>query len=454
MSNQQGDGTFVATKYADDPVGYCRDILQYEPDKWQCDALNSLLKGNVAVSSGHGIGKSRLGASAIHWVLSTRPHPQIVATSNTGVQLSTKLWRELSKVNDNALNKDWFEHTATKFMLKSSPDTWFATACEWNERRPESFAGTHEDFVLYVFDEASAIPDVIWDTSEGAMTTGWARWLVLGNPTRNTGKFADCFTKNRHRWICMQVDSRDAKMTNKEKIAEWVSDYGEDSDFVRVRVRGVFPRSGSRQLISQEDIDECMRHVAIADESQPLVFGVDLARSGECQSVVAIRQGRRVPRLIKWRSDDTTFTVGKITELYGEYNPEIMFVDGGGLGAVVIDRLRQLLPREKVFSVISGASANKPDLYFNKRSEMYGNLRDAMKERIELPDDKELMNDLGIIEYDFDKHNRIKLDSKDDMPYSPDCSDALAMTYAEPVYRKEVVRKAARPAYGKVGWMG
>lgn len=438
----QNDGQFFVERYQSDPVRYCREVLRYEPDTWQADDLNATVNNQrIAVASGHGVGKTRLVASKIHWFMSTRPNPQIVVTANTESQLSTKTWRELHKINESALNKDWFIPTATRFSLKSSPETWFAAAIPWTEKRSEAFAGTHEKHVLYLFDEASAIPDSIWDVSEGAMTTAGAKWCVYGNPTRNTGRFAECFGKFRHRWHCVQVDSRTAKMADKDQLQQWVDDYGEDSDFVRVRVRGIFPRAGTNQFISQEYVDNCLKYVALEYEWAAKIFGIDIARFGEDQNVVCIRQGRKVFPLEKWRGLDTMQTAEKISELYQREKPDMLFVDGGGVGGGVIDRLRQLLPREKVQEVNFGGSPHKPNKYMNKRAEMWGDAKDSIIEGIELPKDNELVVDLTGVEYGFNAKQQIQLERKEDMKKrgmaSPDCGDALVLTFAENVIREE-----------------
>jgi hypothetical protein len=108
--------------------------------------------------------------------------------------------------------------------------------------------------------EASAIPDLIWETTEGALTDEQTEilWLVCGNPTRNNGRFRECFGRYRHRWIRRQVDSRNARITNKQQIAQWITDYGEDSDFVRVRVKGEFPRASSMQFIASDMVEAAM----------------------------------------------------------------------------------------------------------------------------------------------------------------------------------------------------
>ncbi|MGI4798435.1 MAG: hypothetical protein ACRYF2_04065 [Janthinobacterium lividum] len=176
--------------------------------------------------------------------------------------------------------------------------TWRIDAVAWSERNVEAFAGLHNQGkrILVVFDEASAIPDVIFETTEGALTDRDTQivWAAFGNPTRNSGRFTECFGRFKHRWNTRQVDSRTVAITNKQQIAEWIADHGEDSDFVRVRVRGVFPRAGSLQFIGTE-----MAEAAAASTREPealltdaLVIGVDVARFGDDQSVIFFRKGR------------------------------------------------------------------------------------------------------------------------------------------------------------------
>jgi hypothetical protein len=219
----------------------------------------------LAVASGHGIGKSALVAWIILWFISTRENPQIVVTAGTQEQLRSKTWRELAKWHKLAINRDWFKWTATRLYNVEAPEQWFASAIPWSANNPESFAGTHEKHVLVIFDEASQIDNIIWETTEGAMTTPGAVWIAFGNPTRNTGRFAECWGRFKHRWKQWQVDSRTAKKANRAQLDQWVQDYGEDSDFVRVRVRGMFPRAGSVQFIPNDLVRNAMQRKALTD---------------------------------------------------------------------------------------------------------------------------------------------------------------------------------------------
>jgi hypothetical protein len=394
---------------------------------------------------------TRLVASKIHWFMSTRPDPAVVVTANTATQLSTKTWRELKKLNETALNRSWYNITATTMSLIGAEETWFASAIPWTEHRSEAFAGTHEQHVLYLFDEASAIPNIIWEVSEGAMSTPGSRWCVYGNPTRNSGAFFECFNKMKHRWYTMRVDSRTAKMTDKELIKQWIEDYGEDSDFVRIRVKGEFPRSGDNQFIDLESINNCFSYKASGHELQALVMGVDVARYGDDQTVFCIRQGRKVHPLRKWRGIDTMQTASYIAEVYNELQLDRIFIDGGGVGGGVVDRVKQLIPPNKVQEILSQSSTRNKVVYFNKRAEMWGDMRDAIRAGMELPEDIDLKTDLSGVNYGFTATQQIQLEKKEDMKRrgmaSPDSGDSLALTFAEQVIRIKPKPKTLVPSY-------
>ncbi len=416
------------------------------PDEWQTQVLHDIGReleaGStlgallIAVRSGHGIGKTALIAWLIIWFMSTRPNPQIPVTANTKEQLTSKTWRELAKWSRLAINSHWFKWTATKFSHVDCPETWFASAIPWSKERSEAFAGTHEKYVLMVYDEGSAIDDVIWEVSEGAMTTDGAMWVVFGNPTRNTGRFFECFNKYRHRWKTYEIDSRKAKKANQDQIKKWAEDYGEDSDFFRVRVKGQAPRQGVVQFIPSDLVERAATGPITPDQYSfaPKVLGVDVARFGDDQSVILKRQGlcARFP-VRKFRGVDTMRLASLVAEEIAAWKPDAVMVDVVGIGAGVVDRLRQL--GHDVIEVNAGAAATDDKTYHNKRVEMWGKLRDWLKAGGVIEDDAELKSDLTAPEYTFDAKERFVLESKDDLKArgmaSPDSGDALALTFAE-----------------------
>lgn len=464
-------------KFYDNPLGFVKYVFPWGEeslkeesiDEWQAETLqdigNAVKNGatldeaiRLAIASGHGIGKTAFVSWIILWFISTREFPQIVVTSNTANQLSAKTWRELAKWHRLSINKHWFEWTATKFYHKQYPDTWFASAIPWSINNSEAFAGTHEKHVLVIYDEASGIHDQIWEVTEGAMTTPGAMWLAFGNPTKNTGRFRECFGKFKHRWLTKQIDSRQAKKASLKQIQQWVDDYGEDSDFVRVRVRGVFPRAGSNQFISSETIEECIKYVAEGYEGLERLLAVDVARFGEDQSVILRRQGRKVHKPTKYRGLDTMQLASRVVEHIDEYKPDAVFIDGVGVGAGVVDRVRQLRPSANIIEVNAGSKPNDTAKYFNKRAEMWGLTKDFLKAGADLPDDNELSEELQAVEYGFSPSQQIQIEKKEDMKArglsSPDNADALCLTFAEKVIRTEEVK--SEPLYygGSEGWMG
>lgn len=411
------------------------------PDVWQSQFLikygEYLRSGNpvrMARASGHGIGKTALIAWIIQHFISTRPHPEIITTANTATQLETKTWRELAKWHNLLINKHWFDWTATKYRCKADPGTWFAIAQPWSKERPDAFQGSHEKHILFLYDEASAIDDVIWETTEGAMTTPGAVWIAFGNPTKNTGRFKECWGKFKHRWDIGRVDSRTAKMADLKQMEQWIEDYGEDSDFVRVRVKGMFPRASSSQFISEELVTAAQGRDNIPHlyNHMPVLVGVDVARFGDDQSVILIRQGTAVLKIHKYREKDTMQLSGLVTEAIKTWKPQNVFVDEVGIGAGVVDRLHQLGYRN-VMGVNVGTEPGDKDLYYNLRAEMWGKMRDWLSHAV-LPDDDELRSDLIGPEYGFNDKNKIQLEKKQDMKKrglsSPDVGDALALTFA------------------------
>ena len=247
--------------------------------------------------------------------------------------------------------RDWFAYTATSLhsvRAARQGRTWRVDAITWSENNTEAIAGLHNKGrrAFALFDEASAIADGVWETIEGALTDADTElfWLVFGNPTRNTGRFRECFAGGRfaHRWR-RQIDSRSVSMTNKGQIAKWVQDYGEESDFIRVRVKGVFPRAGTMQFIDSERVAG-RRSRAVQGSDGALVMGVDIARQGEDQTVIRFRRGldaRSIPA-VKFRIPDLMQVASRVLEQVGQHKPAAVFVDATGIGWGVFDRLAQL----------------------------------------------------------------------------------------------------------------
>ena len=447
-------------QYWADPLGFVLfaydwnygDLKGFDgPDDWQSEYLDRLgfeikkrdFNGIVpvapmqfATASGHGIGKSALTAWLCNFILSTRPYSKGVVTANTSPQLRTKTWAELRKWTKRSINADWWEITSGQLMKmehKDNPETWRLDALTCAKENSEAFAGLHaaNSTPFYIFDEASAIPDQIWDVAEGGLTDGEPMWFCFGNPTRSTGKFFLCFNRMRHRWQTNKIDSRTAKMTNKAKIQEWIDDFGEDSDFVRIRVRGEFPRIGESQFISADDVNHSKAYTAHNYHQGIKTLAVDVARFGDDRTVLSLKEGRKIHPMKAYRGLDTMRTSDLVAEQIRIEKPAATYIDGGGVGGGVVDRLRQL--GYNVIEVNFGAQATDDRKYANKRAEMFGNMREALKAGLDLPDDEDLCDELIAVGYGFNAKQQIQLEKKEDMKRrglaSPDKADALAMHF-------------------------
>lgn len=469
---------FVA-EFALDPLGFVLAAFPWGvkggpledklgPREWQADTLREigealragyepgavLMPFLKAVASGHGIGKSALVAWVIWWALSTMTDTKVVITANTEPQLATKTWPELAKWARMAINTHWFKVHARSVVSidPARAKTWRCDAVTWSETNLEAFAGLHNEGrrIVLIFDEASGIVDRVWEVAEGALTDEGTEivWLAFGNPTQPSGKFFEAFGKQRARWNGRHIDSRTVDGTNKALIEQWAKAYGEDSDFFRVRVRGEFPRAGSMQFISQEQVDAAVKREPVPLITDALVMGIDVSRGGSDKSVIALRRGRDA-RLHAWHKihgvTDTMQLAGKAAQMAMELKVDAIMVDGGGVGGGVVDRLRQM-----GFAVFDVQFGGKPDRtpmadeihnYFNKRTEMWGNMREWLKTGT-IPDDRDLQADLVGPQYGYalrDGRDVIQLERKQDMKKrgvaSPDDGDALALTFAYPVYK-------------------
>jgi len=428
----------VRERYFGKPALFMTEILGMELDTWQEElCADFILKDRHAISSGHSSGKTAITAGLIQYFIAVHPDPQIIVTANTELQLRQKTWRELAKWHQRSALKDWFTWTATTFSLKGAEETWFAAAVPNTPHSAESFAGAHEKYMLLIFDEASAIDRAIWETAEGATATegGFRKWLVFGNPTRSDGAFHECFHRKKHRWHTKHLDTRTCRYADQSQIAQWAEDYGEDSDFFRIRVRGLFPNQAVVQMIGYGvAVDAASR---IVDDSAydfaPKIIGVDVARFGDDSTVITKRQGLFCYSQMVYRGKNTMEVANIVAQEIMDWHPQAIFVDETGLGAGVVDRLNQL--GFKVVGV-NGSGSSDDKRYLNKRVETWGVMADWIK-TAQIPNNQELLDDLTTPEYFFTPKGQLQLESKDSlkkrgMP-SPDRADSLALTFAYPV---------------------
>lgn len=457
--------------YAYDPVGFARwafpwgepntELARFkEPYRWQIEYLEQLGDGLrsgqpvlLATASGHGIGKSALNGMETWFGFSTFPNTRGVITANTENQLKTKTWVEIAKWHRLFIAKHLFKLTATSMFSvdEELQKEWRMDIVPWSERNTEAFAGLHNAGrrIYIAFDEASAIPDVIWETTEGALTDEDTEiiWTVKGNPTRNSGRFRDCFPggKFAKRWQSREIDSRTVPGTNKVQIAKWEEDYGADSDFFRIRVLGKFPKNDQRSFISFDAARAAAARAPVQEPRLPVLLGVDVGRFGDDPSVIYPRQGfdaKSRPAEV-YSGLNTMQLVERVMVAIARYSAAAVFVDAGGVGGGVVDRLEEISPCP-VYGIDFGSKPlhsdpSEPNVkYANRRAEMWGSVRKALPS-LAIPSEvmgNDLVAELTGPTYDYNVRDEIVLESKKDMKArglaSPNVADALALTYAMP----------------------
>jgi len=389
---------------------------------------------------------SALTAWLILWIMSTRPHCKGIVTANTSDQLRTKTWGELGKWKKRCITGHWFEWNNGRGSMNiyhlEFPESWRVDAQTCREENSESFAGLHNagSTPFYIFDEASAVPDKIWEVAEGGKTDGEPMHFVFGNPTRNGGMFHKCFHGQKHRWVNKQIDSRSAKMTNKTQIKKWAEDWGEDSDFFRVRVLGRFPKASDMQFIPNDIVSSAAGRRIESLGDDPLICGVDVARGGSDNNMIQFRRGfdaysEKTYRIPGEKTRDSMVLVSKLTDIFDRHKPHVIFLDETGLGGPIVDRLIQL--GYPVQGINFGSKAINEKLYCNMSAEMWAKMRQWLFAGGCIKNHPELESELTGRLYDHNERNQLVLERKKDMKSrgmaSPDWGDALSLTFARPV---------------------
>jgi hypothetical protein len=289
----------------------------------------------------------------------------------------------------------------------------------------------------------------VWEVAEGALTDAETEilWCVFGNPTRATGRFRECFRGQRHRWHTQQIDARQVEGTNAKLHAEWVEDYGEDSDFVKVRVRGMFPAASLRSLISEADVDAAWGRPLREEQFSfaPVIISCDPAWEGDDMLVIAKRQGLYFEFLHEIPKNDNDIVIANlIARAEDEHQADAVFIDGGyGTGIVSAGRTMG-----RNWTLVWFAEASNDIGCLNKRAEMWVSMRDWLKQGGSIPQHPQLRDDLTGPETRPRVDGKIQLESKADMKKrdlpSPNYADTLALTFAQPVQRKLPGHKQGR----------
>jgi hypothetical protein len=382
--------------------------------------------------------------------MSTRRDTRLAVTANTANQLETKTWPELAKWHKLLINRHWFEWTSTTYYFRQYPEdqrkNYMANALTVSEDNTEAFAGLHNETgtVGVIFDEASGIFAKLWEVAMGALTDGEGFFFAFGNPTNPEGEFADCFDKHSGMYYTAHIDSRDVSHTNKAALGDIIRRYGEDSDEVKVRIRGVFPAQAYNGFIGRETLDLALQREVVHDAGAPVIMAVDGARYGPDKNVIRVRRGRDArsipPIVIPGRMSNTQ--LAKIIMIEADkIVPDAIVMESVGPTVGVIDILRDR--NYKVVEIHPGAPSSEPQLYDRVRDELWHLMRDWIVDEGCLADEPALVEQLSKMQYFVDtRTQKTKIEAKQDycertrLP-SPDEADSLALTFGVRIARRD-----------------
>ena len=471
LTENDTDLALEMAEYYDDPLGFVRDCFPWGegllsgetgPDDNQVEFLTALqteikarnFNGHDPVmpilmseTSGHGTGKSAMGAWLTWFILSTRPHSIGTVTAGTYTQLDSRTWAAIQWWGKLCCTAHWFDIQAHGIYSKEDPENWKVVAQTCKEENAQSFAGQHArtSTSWYLFDEASEVPGTIWETAYGGLTDGEPMFFAWGQCVRNTGAFYEaCFGSTSARWNTRRVDSRTSRFTNKDLISQWEKDYGVDSDYYRVRVLGMPPSASELQYIDRSRVDQARKRIIRDSLEDPLIAGFDVSGGGKAWNVIRFRRGinmacREPIRIPGEHDPDRSKRIAICAELLNDRRPEsriaALFIDTA-FGAPIAQTLKSM-GFTNVFEVAFGAES--PDQHFgNLRAYMYAKMKDALLLGALPPDDENLAQQLCLPGYHIKTAgSKLMIESKHDIQErgekSPDDADALALTFARPV---------------------
>lgn len=432
-------------RYRDDPVGFVENVLGAKPKKWQRVFLAKVAEGRrrISIKAGHGVGKSTAVAWALIWFMFTRYPQKSILTAPTASQLFDALFSEVRAWIQRLppVLREAIEPYSDRVELKASPDSSFMSARTSSAERPEALAGVHSEHVLLVCDEASAIPEPVFESAAGSMSGHSACTILIGNPTRLSGLFFKTHNQLAADWDRMTVSCLDpdlADLVSPDFVKQIIATYGENSNAYRVRVLGEFPEREDDALIAADLVEAAMNRDVSLMPGEPLVYGLDVARFGSDRTALCKRQGGVVHGIKAVHGLDIMQIVGFVLNEARSDSPENpkgieINVDSIGLGAGVADRLREqgYLARDVN---VAESSAMDPHS-FKVRDELWVCVRDWLRQRAcKLPRDENLKAELSAPTYTFRSDGRLVVETKDALKKrgmrSPDLADSLCLTFA------------------------
>jgi phage terminase large subunit len=443
--------------YLERPDIFVRERFGVVPDKWQEKALRLFPHSpRLAMKACAGPGKT----AVLAWIglnfLVTRPHAVGGCTSINGPNLKANLWTELARWRGrDPMLQQQFEQSGKEIYHREHPKTWKLEARTWAQDAEadqigNALRGLHGEYVLWLLDESGGYPEAVLPVCENifAGAPKEAHIVQAGNPTLLSGPLYRACHSARLLWEVVTItgDPEDPERSPRidiEHARTQIQQYGRDNPWVKVNILGEFPPSSINALIGVEDVEKAMRHIYLDRdiEKSPRVLGVDVARGGLDKSVAFPRQGLVAFPPHVMRNVSGIQGAGIVSRFWDDWGLDACFVDDtGGFGAAWIEQL-QVLNRTPI-GVGFATKAADERRYYNKRTEIHFELANWIKAGGAIPETcRELLVELPAITYTF-KGDRMWIEEKDlikaRIGYSPDHTDALALTFAHPVAPRQL----------------
>lgn len=436
------------------------------------EAVESALQGEkpkrISIASGHGIGKSATISWLMLWYLFCFKDCQIACTAPSAEQMNDVLWKEAAKWIAKMPKgiKEKYQWTGSHIRIDESPETWFARAKTARKEAPEALAGVHAENVMLLVDEASGVPEEIFNTAEGSLTEENTLVILISNPTRLIGYFYDTHHREQEYWQTLQFSTIDSPLKSSEDYVDGIArKHGRDSDEYRIRVLGEFPNEESADdkgylpLLSRLDINFMPDNYEFrAREGGNKRLMIDPAGEGKDKTVWAIRD-RFVAKKLGEEAISTPKTIAlKTMEYMDQYGilPEDVFIDGYGVGAKVSQEIAVNPDYGRINVVLTGEQASDTETYLNIRAESAFRMRKWLREGGQLIDDPAWERELFAVRYKRNLRGRIQIMEKVMMKKllnaSPDNFDALCLGFVRPEGSARKGSRQYRPnwnGYGK-----
>lgn len=454
-------------RYASDPLAFVHDCFDFPrgqaPAPYQDEILAELPKRKrVAVRGPHGLGKTAMASWIVLWAVLTSEEVKVPTTASAWRQLTKFLWPEIHKwarrIRWGKLDRGPLSRwELLGLSLKPRPNCEaFAVASD----NPELIEGAHAERIVYVFDEAKAIPDGTWDAAEGAFSIGDCYAVAISTPGDRSGRFYDIHRRapGYEDWWTRHVTLEEA-IAAKRMTREWADarrkQWGEESPVYQARVLGEFPEQSEDTLVSLAWIEAARERELVPADTDDHCLGLDVARFGDDDSALIERHGPCAMDGETWHGHDTMQTAGRAQAKRLHVNVDVI-----GIGSGVFDRLREL--KRPCSPINVGEAAKDGEHFENLRAELFWALRDRFREgnidlsRLPREIYDRLSGELTSIKFAYTSSGKLKLEAKADMKkrlgHSPDLADALALAYASPGVRlSEIGSVGAAPSRWELG---